>query len=242
MTYNLGTRSKISYYRPKIKFFWRPMKIGQIIIPPQTTSVSPQRRGSSGVPTSSLWSRHRSTCKSALAAPARACGFQGCYHGISSAAWACPTITKPVGSCRRPSWQSPTSLIGIIPTACPVLPTVNCRSPVVSSCCSHQMKFSHFGCPITPVFRPIDPSAFEDLFPANPFVIYYYSLVLFYSSYIRFRGLWNSSSYRATYKNSDWQDTDIDSWTLHCTSQRTAKSRFTITLSSPKVNLEHSSM
>jgi len=37
--------------------------------------------------------------------------FQGCCLGISSAARACPTIPEPVGSCRRPSRPSPTSLV-----------------------------------------------------------------------------------------------------------------------------------
>ena len=34
------------------------------------------------------------------------------------------------------------SMISIIPTARPIFPTVNCRSPVVSSCCSHHMELS----------------------------------------------------------------------------------------------------
>ena len=61
--------------------------------------------------------RYRCAFNSALAAPARTSGLQGCCHGVLNVAWACATIFKPVGSCRRPSRPSPTSLIDIILTA-----------------------------------------------------------------------------------------------------------------------------
>ena len=95
----------------------------------------------------------------------------------------CPTTPKPVGSCCHV--VSPTSPISLIPTARPVLLTVNCRSPVVSSCCSHHMDLSPFGCTIIPVFIDL-PSVLKN-FSANSFLIYYYSTV--FCTFIRFRGL-----------------------------------------------------
>jgi len=71
-------------------------------------------------------------------------------------------------------------LIYITPTARPILPTVNCWSPVVSSCCSHHMELSPLGCIIIPVFIGL-PLAFKNTsFFANPFLIYYYSTVFLY--------------------------------------------------------------
>ena len=59
------------------------------------------------------------------------------------------------------------------------------RSPVISSCCSHHMELSPFGYTIIFVFIDL-PSAFKD--------ISFLQILYFFSTFIRFRGLWNRNS------------------------------------------------
>ena len=110
----------------------------------------------------------RTHCNSALAAPARACGFQAYCHCISSAVWAwfmSPTFPAVADFVHRHHTNFTSLFL-----------TINCRSLVVSSCYSHHMELSPCGCTIIPVFINL-PSAFKDIFffSANPFPIYYYS-------------------------------------------------------------------
>ena len=95
--------------------------------------------------------------------------------------------------CRRPSRPSLTSLIDIIPTARPIFPTVTCRSPIISSCCSHHVELSPSGCiQSIPVFTNL-PSASEDI--SFPQILSLYIVIVVFFTFIHFRGLWNRSSY-----------------------------------------------
>ena len=74
-----------------------------------------------------------------------------------------PYLNQLVRVADRPSWPSQPSLIDIIPTVRLVLPTVSCRSLVVSSFCSHHPELSPFGCTIIFVFFDLPP-AFKDIY------------------------------------------------------------------------------
>ena len=71
----------------------------------------------------------------ALAASTTTCWLQGGCRGVSGATWSRAIIPESAGSCRRPAQSLPTWVSIVTPTARATIPTNNCWSTDISSCC-----------------------------------------------------------------------------------------------------------